>query len=396
MPSENHAVYLIDKHGKPLEVRTAPYTTPGPGELVIKNAAIAINPVDGGVQMAGNLMFPYLKYPAIMGSDVSGVVVEVGSAEGGQLPPFQPGDRVVGHAVGIDKRSNKAAETAFQEYTVLRAHLTSKIPDDLSHERACVLPLGLSTAACGLFMKDYLALRRPTLEPKLNPEVEAQTSQDVFKGTSGEETRTDVVVVWGASTSVGSNAVQLACAAGYEVVATASPKNFEYVKSLGASRVLDYKQLDTVPRIIQGLHGKNCAGALAIGTGSLEACIDIVSAVPGRKFISQASNPIDISEMPTGTVGLIGLVLKLLWWNISTALKAKFKGVSTKFIWGSDVIVDEIGPVIYNDYLPQALASGQFQAKPEPRVVGTGLESVQEAINTCIKGISAAKVVVTL
>ncbi|KAI4597923.1 hypothetical protein KJ359_003730 [Pestalotiopsis sp. 9143b] len=374
MPSENHAVYLIDKHGKPLEVRTAPYTTPGPGELVIKNAAIAINPVDGGVQMAGNLMFPYLKYPAIMGSDVSGVVVEVGSAEGGQLPPFQPGDRVVGHAVGIDKRNS----------------------DDLSHERACVLPLGLSTAACGLFMKDYLALRRPTLEPKLNPEVEAQTSQDVFKGTSGEETRTDVVVVWGASTSVGSNAVQLACAAGYEVVATASPKNFEYVKSLGASRVLDYKQLDTVPRIIQGLHGKTCAGALAIGAGSLEACIDIVSAVPGRKFISQASNPIDISEMPTGTVGLIGLVLKLLWWNISTALKAKFKGVSTKFIWGSDVIVDEIGPVIYNDYLPQALASGQFQAKPEPRVVGTGLESVQEAINTCIKGISAAKVVVTL
>lgn len=210
------------------------------------------------------------------------------------------------------------------------------------------------------------------VKPKLSPEVEARTSQDVVKGTSGEEARTDVVVVWGASTSVGSNAVQLACAAGYEVIATASPKNFEHVKSLDASRVLDYRELDTVPRLVQALRGKTCAGALAIGTGSLEALIDIVSAVPGQKFVSQASNPIDMSEMPTGAVGLIGLVLKLLWWNISTAVEARLKCVSTKFIWGSDVIVDEIGPVIYNDYLPQALASGQFQLPSKARPVGCG------------------------
>ena len=48
-----------------------------------------------------------------------------------------------------------------------------------------------------------------------------------------------VVLIWGGSTSVGSNAIQLAVAAGHEVVSTASPRNFDCVKSLGASAVFD-------------------------------------------------------------------------------------------------------------------------------------------------------------
>lgn len=393
MPFENRAAYLVDKHGKPLEVRPAPYTAPGPGELVIRNAAVAINPLDVGTQMAGSLMFPWIKYPAIMGSDVSGVVVEVGPVDGnrlssGQVSQFSIGDRVVGHAIGVDKRSNRACETAFQEYTVLRSYLKSKIPKDLSHERACVLPLGLSTAACGLFMKEYLALQMPKVSSRAQMEADSSSAEGADK---------EVVVIWGGSTSVGSNAIQLARAAGYDVVATASPNNFEYVKSLGASLVLDYKRgAATVSDIIEALQSRTCVGAMAIGVGSLEACIDIVASVPGRSFVSQASNPLDMSDMPTGVAGIVGTLLKLLWWNISTALKAKIKGVSTKFIWGSDVINDQVGSAIYNDFLPEALASNQLKAKPDPRVVGCGLESIQQAIDTCKTGVSAAKVVVNL
>jgi NADPH:quinone reductase-like Zn-dependent oxidoreductase len=46
------------------------------------------------------------------------------------------------------------------------------------------------------------------------------------------------VLVWGGSTSVGSNAIQLAVAAGYEVITMSSPRNFEYVTPLGASQGL--------------------------------------------------------------------------------------------------------------------------------------------------------------
>jgi NADPH:quinone reductase-like Zn-dependent oxidoreductase len=84
--------------------------------------------------------------------------------------------------------------------------VTSKIPEDLLYERACVIPLALSTAASGLFMKHFLALPKPTLT---------------------EESRNAVVNIWEGSTSVGSNAVQLAQRAGYKVIAMASPKDFE-------------------------------------------------------------------------------------------------------------------------------------------------------------------------
>lgn len=68
----------------------------------------------------------------------------------------------------------------------------------------------------------------------------------VYQG--GETGQT--VVVWGGSTSVGSNAVQLAVAAGYEVVTTASPRNFDHVRALGASAVFDYNSSTVVQDII--------------------------------------------------------------------------------------------------------------------------------------------------
>lgn len=213
----------------------------------------------------------------------------------------------------------------------------------------------------------------------------------VLQPAAGTTTTTaDAVAVWGGSTAVGSNAIQLARAAGYEVVTTASPKNFEYVRSLGATTVFDYKQPDTTQKIIDALQGKNCAGALAIGIGSLEACIDIVAAVPGRKFVSQASSPVDMNDMPKSIFGFAGCI-GIMWWNFSVALKARLKGVSTKFIWGSDVMANELGPMIYQDFLPGALADNQFQAKPEPIAVGNSLESLQRGIDVCQKGLLLLK-----
>jgi NADPH:quinone reductase-like Zn-dependent oxidoreductase len=191
-----------------------PYTPPGENEIVVKNGAVAVNPVDWLKQAFGDLMFSWIKYPVILGSDLAGEVVEVRKG----VTRFEVGDRVIGHVVGMDARSNKSAEGAFQQYTIIRANLASPIPSSVPYENACVLPLCLSTAACALFQKDFLALQYPTVSPKPN-------------GKS--------LLVWGGSTSVGSNAIQLAVAAGYEVITTASPKNFEYVKRLGAIEVFD-------------------------------------------------------------------------------------------------------------------------------------------------------------
>ena len=56
----------------------------------------------------------------------------------------------------------------------------------------------------------------------------------------------------------------------------------------------------------------------------------------------------------------------------------------------------QVGEALWAKFLPQALASGQFQAKPDPKVVGHGLEKIQDGVDELRKGVSATKLVVTL
>lgn len=341
MPS-NTAAWLTAAKSRPVEVKSAPYTPPAENEIVVKNGAVALNPVDPGVQDLGDDFFTWLTYPCILGSDVAGEVVEVGSG----VSRFQPGDRVTGFALSLTNA--RPAEGAFQAYTVLKAHLASPIPSSLSYESACVLPMGISTAASGLFQKDCLGLQLPSTPPK----------------TAIGQT----LLIWGGSSSVGSNAIQLAVAAGYEVITTASPKNFEYVKKLGASQVFDYHSDTVTIDIIDAFKSKTGVGALAIGDTSSEFCAEIVNQYNGRKFVA-LTNPAN-KEIPNT--------------------------VSTKFVICSDLKDNEVGPAIYIDFLPKALSDGSFIAAPDAEVVGKGLESIQNALDVMRKGVSAKKLVVTL
>ena len=365
MPT-NTAAWIGAKRAK-LDVKPAPYTPPRDNEIVIKNHAVAINPLDWIIQVAGNFLYTWLKYPFVLGSDLAGEVVEVGNA----VTRFKVGDRVLGHAVGTDKKRNSAAEGAFQTYTVVLAHMAAPIPNTLSYENAVVLPLALSTAACGLFQKDHLALQYPSATPKPTGET---------------------LLVWGGSTSVGSNAIQLAVAAGYEVITTASPRNFDYVKKLGASQVFDYNSQSVVQDIIEAFKGKTIAGAIAIGTGSAEPCLDIVHACKGHKFVSMASTPISFEKHPP----LPLVMLQFVSFSVSLLVKSRLRHIGTKFINGDTLMDNEVSKIIYEDFLPQALADGRYVAAPDPYVVGKGLEYVQTGFDVQMKGISAKKVVVSL
>lgn len=119
MPS-NTAAWLTAQKARPLEVKPAPYTAPGENEVVIKNGAVALNPVDWARQDLGDALFSWTTYPCVLGSDVAGEVVEVGSG----VSRFRTGDRVTGFALGLT--SNKSTDGAFQAYTVLSAHMCWK------------------------------------------------------------------------------------------------------------------------------------------------------------------------------------------------------------------------------------------------------------------------------
>ncbi|KAK3298767.1 chaperonin 10-like protein [Chaetomium fimeti] len=357
MPPQNQAAWLTAAKAKPLRVGPAPYPTPGPGQIVIRNGAVAINPVDWQKQLLGDVLLSHINYPFIQGGDAAGTVVEVGPGVSGASPRFRVGDRVVGVALSILESVNDAAEGAFQLYPVLRDHMAAPLPRALPFEQACVLPLALTTAAYGLFHEEFLGLDMPTVPARR---------------AVGPGGKPRAVIVTGGATSVGSNGVQLAVAAGYEVISTASPKNFDYVKKLGARHVFDYQgdAPTLVAGIVAALEGRSLAGALATGEGAVEMCAAVMErhADTTHRFIASANPP------PAGV-----------------------SGAQARFIDSRDACEPD-GRVarVWMDFMPRALEEGQFVAAPGPLVVGKGLEKIQEAMDLHMQGVSAQKVVVSL
>lgn len=208
---------------------------PGTSLLTIHVAAIAINPADSVMQALG-VLIP--SYPAILGCDAAGTVTAVGS----EVTTFAVGDRVTGFC---DHLGELGGRGTFQEYCNVRAELTAKVPEGVGLREACVLPAGVSTAAFGLFEKSALGLDLPPGDGRRR------------------ERRGEVVVVWGASASVGCCAVMLAKAAGYDVAAVAGGRNRGLVEGLGADWVFDYGREGVVEDVVKALEGRKCVGAVS-------------------------------------------------------------------------------------------------------------------------------------
>ncbi|KAK7182438.1 zinc-binding dehydrogenase [Paraphaeosphaeria sporulosa] len=366
MPTNSAAWMLGPK--QELQVKEAPYPKPGPGEIVVRNRAVAINPIDWILQSQGTAMaFGWIQYPFVFGNDVAGEVVQIGE----QVTRLKVGDRVTGQAHSVDKLFNNSAYGGFQQYTILLERNTATIPETMSFESASVLPLAYATAAAGLFEKDQLNLEYPQLDAKATGKT---------------------VLVWGGSTSVGLSAIQLALAAGYEVISTSSPRNFDLLKSLGASEVFDYNDPKVVANVVMAMKGRTSAGALAIGEGSMFRCLDVLGRCKGDKHMAMATYPVPSHPK---RFALLHTIYCFVTSMISITVKSKLRGITTSFVWGS-VAHSPVGEAVYARFLPDALANGKFRAAPEPVVAGEGLEAIQGAIDLQKKGVSARKVVVSL
>ncbi|KAF4302491.1 Zinc-binding alcohol dehydrogenase domain-containing protein cipB [Botryosphaeria dothidea] len=342
----NTAAYLVSEKAHPLEVREAPYPTPGPNEFVIQAHAVAINPADFILQDQ-TIPFP-LPSPYILGHDVAGTVLA--SAH----PAYPAGTRVLGLSTTFDTQD--ASSAAFQQYVKLAPPMTTRLPDAIPFEAAATLPLGVATASAGLFEAAHLGLRYPG-------------------AAAGNDREKEVVLVWGAASSVGAYAVQLARGAGYDVFGVASAANGGYVRDvLGAAAVFDYREEGVVGEILEALEGRRFAGAYdAVSQGgAVEACLEVAGRVGegGKRFVSS------VGFLPEG-------------------VKVP-EGVQTNRIWGSMSRHSPVGKAVFEDFLPGALEDGRFVPAPKAEVVGKGLENVQKAIDILRKGVSAKKLVVSL
>ena len=373
--SPNTAAWL-DAPYADLTVRESPVPVAGPTQLLVRARAVAVNPLDAVIQSNGRMMYRWLDSPAVLGEDMAGEVVAVGAA----VTRFAKGDRVVGYALGVEKGRDHIGEGAFQHHLLLEEALTAPVPEGEAFEDVVALPLAVSTAAVALFQRDHLALAHPA------------TGADVAPA------RGETVVVWGGATSVGLNAVQLAVAAGYRVVTTASPANHALLGELGAAEAIDYRDPDVVAKVVEAVGGQPVAGVLAIATGSAEPCVSIAAAT-GAKRVALTSPSVSFYDQPR-RAGFsrrrVGMIARLVAGNVALQLRCLRHGIRARFVWGSTLVDNEVGRMLWTDHLPAALAEGRHRVLPRAEVVGTGLPSIQPALDRLRGGVSAAKLVVLL
>lgn len=93
---------------------------------------------------------------------------------------------------------------------------------------------------------------------------------------------------------------------------------------------------------------------------------------------------------------LLRLSRRLVTSNVALQVRARRHGVRSKYIFGTTLKANEVSTVIYRDFLPAALAEGRYLAAPKPSVAGHGVGDLQQAMDLQLKGVSAAKIVVTL
>ncbi|KAI1764370.1 GroES-like protein [Hypoxylon sp. FL1150] len=318
-----------DKPGVPGVVREGPIPTQlEDHQIRIKVRSWALNPADAILQ---DQALGHWTYPIILGQDVAGIVEAVGSTAASK---FNIGDRVFGFSVN----------NGFQDYVTLDHTLAAKIPESVSFSEACVFPLCMTTSSFGLFGKDYLGLPFPSLNPT---------------GTG------KTVLVWGGSSAAGSNGIQFAKAAGFDVITACSPRNFEYVKGLGAREAFDYNSSSVVKDIVAGLDKGTCAGIYVAAGDSKDACL--IAHMSKDKPSVSSSVPIKPGYAP--------------------------EGVNAKMVFGKSF--DETLPVTFGGYMVEALAKGVYKIAPSPKIVSTkGVEGIQEALDILKKGVSAQKLVV--
>jgi NADPH:quinone reductase-like Zn-dependent oxidoreductase len=193
---------LLTKHGGPevLIYGDAPDPVAGPGEVVVDVHAASVNAADYKVRLGGGRY--KIAFPHILGRDFSGVVSAVG-----------PGvtDLAVGEAVfGV---MDQGMEGAYAEKLAIQAAIIARKPDSLGHAEAAAMALTSLTALWAL--------------------------EDTAQLKSGE-----TILIQGGAGGVAGFGIQLAKHLGATVITTASANNHDYVRSLGADRVIDYNAED--------------------------------------------------------------------------------------------------------------------------------------------------------
>ena len=262
-------------------------------QLLVEVRAAGVNPLDWKIRAGMMKLFTGRKFPKIVGSDVAGIVKDVGS----DVKRFKPGDEVFSMVNSITNQG------AYAEYVVVNEKDACIKPTNLSFIEAGGVPCAASTA---------LQVFRD--KAKLRPEQS--------------------ILLNGASGGVGTFAIQIAKAMGASVTGVCSARNTEFVANLGADEVIDYTKRDFVKEDIT--YDVLFEG---VGNRSYSDCKQIIS--PGGVYITL---------IPNGKVILMSFLTSII-----PGKKCKFIAAKPKqqdLIWLKDKIEQELVKVVIDRTYP--------------------------------------------
>jgi NADPH:quinone reductase-like Zn-dependent oxidoreductase len=223
-----------------MHYRDVPLAHPAANQVMVRVAAAGVGPWDAWIR-AGNSVLPQ-PLPLTLGSDIAGTVVLTGEGVSG----IKMGDPVFGV-------TNPRFTDAYAEYAIADAGMVARKPSSLSFEEAASVPVIAVTAWQMLF-------------------EQAHAKKD------------DRVLVLGGAGNVGAFAVQLAHRAGAFVLASASRRDADFVKPLGADQVIDVREqsFDEYRRSFDVVID-------LIGGDALDRSFDAVK--PGGQIVSAVAEP---------------------------------------------------------------------------------------------------------
>jgi len=276
--------FIIERYGKKEAGRIGEMPEPEvrDDEVLIQIHAASVNPLDSKIKSGEfKLILPH-RFPLILGHDVAGTVLRVGT----RVRNFKPGDEV--YARADDDRIG-----TFAEFIAVKASSLALKPANLSMVEAASLPLVALTAW--------------------------QVLVETAKLKKGQK-----VLIHAGSGGVGTIAIQLAKHLGAVVATTTSTANIAWMKALGADVVIDYKQQDFATAL------RDCDVVLnSLGNDELKKSLQVLK--PGGHLISISGPPTPAFAIARGLAWPLRQVLRLLSFGIRK--KARKNGVDYTFVF---------------------------------------------------------------
>ncbi|MGZ0717210.1 NADP-dependent oxidoreductase [Pseudomonas palleroniana] len=275
--------FLIDRYGKNTGcLGEMPSPIVGAHDVLIEVHASSVNVLDAKIRQGDfKLILPY-SLPLVLGNDLAGVVVEVGA----QVSRFKPGDEVYA-------RPPETRIGTFAERIAVNENALARKPTNLDMTHAASIPLVALTAW--------------------------QVLVDTAHLQPGQK-----VLIHAGSGGVGSLAIQLAKHLGAFVATTTSTANVEWVKALGADRVIDYTQQD----FESVLHDYDVV-LNSLGADVLEKSLKVLK--PGGQLISISGPPTVQFAREQGLSWPLQQVMRLL--SLGIRRKARKQGVRYAFVF---------------------------------------------------------------